>query len=235
MAARRAPRPSQAALPLARLVFAVCLFAIAGLGGCKPKIGDSCTTSTDCSVNGDRLCDTSQPDGYCTVFNCEPDSCPEGEAICVAFDDMVCGMPDPRRRFARTFCMAVCDDNSDCRSGYQCIDVGNEVVDTAPPTHRVCLVPMSAAPPPPDAEPSEGATVCDAGPLAPWDAPETPPLDAASEAEASAEAGGEASVDATTDATPDAGGADADGSAEIGTGADAASDAIAADGDASGE
>ncbi|MFW5740185.1 MAG: hypothetical protein ACOC1F_07450, partial [Myxococcota bacterium] len=53
--------------------------------GCNPKIGDDCTNSTDCSVSGDRLCDTTQPGGYCTVFNCEPDMCPE-EAQCVAFD-----------------------------------------------------------------------------------------------------------------------------------------------------
>src|SRR5690242_18467125 len=46
--------------------------------GCKPKIGDECKTSTDCSVTGDRLCDITQPSGYCTIFNCEePGSCPD--------------------------------------------------------------------------------------------------------------------------------------------------------------
>ena len=52
--------------------------------GCSPKIGDECATALDCSALGDRLCDTTQPGGYCTIFNCEPDTCPE-EAACVAF------------------------------------------------------------------------------------------------------------------------------------------------------
>src|SRR5258705_13828561 len=50
--------------------------------GCSPKIGDKCSVSTDCSVQGDRLCDPTQPGGYCTVFNCEPDRCPD-ESVCV--------------------------------------------------------------------------------------------------------------------------------------------------------
>src|SRR5687768_17386078 len=57
---------------------------LAAATGCAPEIGDDCTTSIDCSQLGDRLCDTSQPDGYCTIFNCEPDQCPE-EAVCIAF------------------------------------------------------------------------------------------------------------------------------------------------------
>ena len=52
--------------------------------GCTPSIGDECVTSLDCSQLGDRLCDASQPLGYCTIFNCEPDACPE-EAICMGF------------------------------------------------------------------------------------------------------------------------------------------------------
>ncbi len=110
--------------------------------GCAPKIGKSCTLSTDCSQLGDRLCDTNQPDGYCTIFNCEPDNCPD--SICVGFDpslDPACRNVDDGRwpRFQRSFCMAPCSSDSDCRDGYECIDLsvsGNrqsrraEVVDT---------------------------------------------------------------------------------------------------------
>ena len=95
--------------------------------GCRPQIGDECVGSVDCSQQGDRLCDTSQPGGYCTAFNCEPDACPEGEAVCVAFGlelDPACQSQgyDPRwSRFERTFCMAVCEEDADCRDGYVCL------------------------------------------------------------------------------------------------------------------
>ncbi len=94
--------------------------------GCTPKIGNSCTLSTDCSSLGDRLCDTTQPNGYCTVFNCEPDQCPN--AICVAFDptlDPACGSADNGRapRFEASFCLAPCSSNSDCRDQYECVDL----------------------------------------------------------------------------------------------------------------
>jgi hypothetical protein len=94
--------------------------------GCTPKIGNSCNLSTDCSPVGDRLCDTTQPNGYCTIFNCEPDQCPS--SICVAFDtslDPACGQADNGRspRFEQSFCMAPCSSNSDCRAQYQCVDL----------------------------------------------------------------------------------------------------------------
>jgi hypothetical protein len=93
---------------------------------CSPQIGKKCSISTDCSQLGDRLCDTTQPGGYCTVFNCEPDSCPN--AICVAFDpslDPACGSAALGRppRFERTFCLAHCDTTSDCRDQYECVDL----------------------------------------------------------------------------------------------------------------
>src|SRR5690606_19404432 len=104
----------------------VLIAAVLAVGsGCTPEIGDECQTAIDCSTLGDRLCDTSQPGGYCTVFNCEPDTC-EDEAVCVAFAnelDPACqGVDDGRfGRFGRTFCMRVCDKTSDCRSGYECV------------------------------------------------------------------------------------------------------------------
>ena len=41
------------------------------------EIGDECTTSVDCSPEGDRMCDIAQRGGYCTIRDCTPDSCPD--------------------------------------------------------------------------------------------------------------------------------------------------------------
>jgi hypothetical protein len=64
------------------------------LGGCGKEIGDACTLSSDCSPNGDRLCQcwncsgtdpTSNSDnGYCTIQGCDFGTCPD-EAACIRF------------------------------------------------------------------------------------------------------------------------------------------------------
>src|SRR3954471_21040736 len=97
--------------------------------GCTPKIGDSCTVSTNCSAAGDRLCDVTQPGGYCTVFNCEPGTCPE-DSVCINFGSTLSSVspaqctpaqgPSP---YQRSFCMASCGSDSDCRGGYTCLDL----------------------------------------------------------------------------------------------------------------
>jgi hypothetical protein len=135
--------------PIALL--AAVIGAISALG-CTPKIGDDCSTSTDCSTRGDRLCDTTQPGGYCTIFNCEPGNCPD-EAQCVAFDftlDPLCNEPYATPRFQRTFCMRRCKNNGDCRSGYVCLDTGPQpnawgaiVVDHDPEGMKVCVAQSS--------------------------------------------------------------------------------------------
>ncbi len=113
-------------MPLRPLLLPVALAICALLVGCTPQIGNSCSQSTDCSQLGDRLCDTTEPGGYCTIFNCEPDTCPN--SVCVAFDptlDPACGAVDDGRypRFESTFCMKACNSDGDCRDGYQCIDL----------------------------------------------------------------------------------------------------------------
>lgn len=167
--------------------FATLLGLTAIAVGCKPKIGDACSSSSDCSAQADRLCDTTQPGGYCTLFNCEPGNCPEDESVCVAFSDTICDDPLRTPRFQRTFCMAPCDDDGDCRSEYRCIDMGSAVIDANPKTRKVCAVPPRApseqdggAPgvcePPPDAGfpepspiPSPGEGDAGAGDAAPLD------------------------------------------------------------------
>jgi len=99
------------------------LLALAA-SGCTPSIGDKCSLSTDCSLRGDRLCDTSQPGGYCTVFNCGANSCPD-QAACVLFNPSIqgCGYNDRSpSRTGRSFCLAKCGSDGDCRAGYTCSD-----------------------------------------------------------------------------------------------------------------
>jgi hypothetical protein len=121
------------------------------MSGCTPDIGAKCTTATECSQMGDRACDTSLPGGYCTIFNCEPDTCPS-EAACIGFlqnisQNSACQDPNDTRML-RTFCMVHCSDNSDCRGGYVCGDMNAldnpwraTLVDRSNRDGRVCIVP----------------------------------------------------------------------------------------------
>ena len=60
------------------------LAAAVGLSSCGKKIGDDCQTATDCDPNGARICDLSQPGGYCTILGCDETTCPS-EAACIRF------------------------------------------------------------------------------------------------------------------------------------------------------
>jgi hypothetical protein len=83
--------------------------------GCAPEVGDECSNALDCSASASRVCDRTQPSGYCTLLGCEEGTCPE-EAVCVRFNPSV-------DRLASTYCMFKCEDSSDCRSdqGYRCL------------------------------------------------------------------------------------------------------------------
>ncbi|MBL4686030.1 MAG: hypothetical protein JKY37_15660 [Nannocystaceae bacterium] len=67
--------------------------ALLALGACKAKIGDECRRSTDCSLQGERICDlsnrvngagaqSSNGQGECTIEGCGRGTCPK-EAACV--------------------------------------------------------------------------------------------------------------------------------------------------------
>ena len=88
------------------------LMAGFALSGCPNNIGDACGSSTDCSVTGDRQCDLAQPGGYCTVFSCDPDTCPQGACVEWRF------VPS---RTAETWCMKTCDNDGNCRAEYSCV------------------------------------------------------------------------------------------------------------------
>ncbi|AUX37263.1 MULTISPECIES: hypothetical protein [Sorangium] len=174
----------------------VVLGASSLLAGCGPQIGDACITSLDCAQQEQELfCDGTQPGGYCTVFNCKPDSC-QGSSVCVAFNpvlDQACGALENVRwpRFARTFCMATCDDDDDCRSGYSCVALRDirsaaaippgernaAIVDAEPEGSKACLPDPSSPPSAPgetSGDADSGPGVCGAAPEQPAWTPYTP-------------------------------------------------------------
>ncbi|MEZ4308257.1 MAG: hypothetical protein R3F14_09460 [Polyangiaceae bacterium] len=157
---------------MARSVGLLPLLSVAALAlasvGCLPKIGDDCVSSLDCSQRGERLCDGTQPGGYCTIFGCEPDGCPD-DASCVAFNhvlDPACGSTndgeDPR--FERTYCVLPCNEKSDCRDGYDCVEVaarGGLVLDKENPREKVCLTAVTTSTE--DTTPAQLPGVCEPG------------------------------------------------------------------------
>lgn len=66
---------------------------------CGHNIGDPCASNIDCAQDGSRICDLSQPGGYCTWDGCDDSSCPS-ESVCVRFFDQkyptgLCPSPEP--------------------------------------------------------------------------------------------------------------------------------------------
>ena len=83
------------------------------LGSCAPKLGDGCKQGIDCDVRNQRICDRSQPGGYCTIPNCKPGDCGD-DGVCVRF------RPD-QPRLSVNYCMLKCGSTSDCdRDAYVC-------------------------------------------------------------------------------------------------------------------
>lgn len=126
--------------PWSRLVFAaIALFALGATSACSPRIGDSCSTSINCSINGDRSCDTTQPGGACVVLDCQADQCAD-DAVCARFNPA-----EPRRSVVA--CMRRCNSDGDCRQGdgFRCVDTMTymdglfaEIVDRERPDARFC-------------------------------------------------------------------------------------------------
>ncbi|HTQ05931.1 MAG TPA: hypothetical protein VMI54_18850 [Polyangiaceae bacterium] len=180
------------------------LVLAAGMAACKPQIGGRCTTSTDCSQTGDRLCDISQPGGYCTIFNCEPEGsnastkCPD-EAACIALGESPSPVPGCENdlgstAYQRSFCLKKCNHTSDCRSGYVCKDLATDprykAVDVDGPT-KVCTVDFDAPAPVTDGPDAVSTGVCTGTSNVDWDAGLLPtPINAG---ETSSAGGGETS------------------------------------------
>jgi len=135
------PTPMPRFLTCASLCLALILVV-----GCGKEIGDACALSSECSAQGDRICDIASPGGYCTVFGCDFDTCPE-ESVCVRFfsvssSNLTCDpleedisedrcTPDELCTFGGScvprsaefrYCMKKCGGNGDCRNNYECRD-----------------------------------------------------------------------------------------------------------------
>lgn len=123
--------------------------AALALSGCTPHIGDSCQLNTDCSIEGTLQCDNSMPNGYCTFFDCGPDSC-QDSAACVLLQASVPGCPysdyQSPSRTGRSMCLAQCHQDSDCRTGdgFVCRDPRqppwNAVILDDDQSQRVCIL-----------------------------------------------------------------------------------------------
>jgi hypothetical protein len=197
------------------LAFAALALAAPALVACQPNIGDDCTNHAECAYSGSRICEPNLPGGYCTIFNCEPGSCPD-EAVCVAYNSVPSPRPecaDPSdRRLQRTFCMKACSSRSDCRTddGYDCVDLSDPkqnpwdavVVERGSYSRKICTVPLSG-----DFSPVTGETsaagVCSPSTQTDASFPTPPPLDAGG-SDANAPRG-----DASTPPFTDAGARDA--------------------------
>lgn len=123
-------------------LIALALLLATGLAaGCGQEIGDSCVISSDCSPNGDRQCDPLAKEGYCTIQGCDYNTCPD-EAVCIRFFsggftnrpcqahadcslDELCALDGfcVTRKSEQRNCMRKCDNNDDCRDGYECRDL----------------------------------------------------------------------------------------------------------------
>ncbi len=147
---------------------ALLISCLVALAACQPKVGDSCDVDSDCSRTGERICDSTQPGGYCTVFGCDPTSCPDDESVCISFGNVMttaggCDGSGSVSPYARNFCMARCGGDGDCRGGYVCVDMaaenpwGADVVTSDPGSTKVCVRPYSGAPLP-NGQPSEYCT-----------------------------------------------------------------------------
>jgi hypothetical protein len=132
------------------------------LGACAAQIGDPCQDNIDCSARGDRICDTAQREGYCTIQGCSARSCPD-DAVCVAFYPVgfLTTPCDPEREDAvapqiestddcrsdevclssglcaqsaqvQRFCMKPCERAGDCRTGYECGETGSAGAEAVP-------------------------------------------------------------------------------------------------------
>jgi hypothetical protein len=109
--------------------------------GCKPKIGDPCKVSTDCSLRGERTCDLSYTiggEGECIIDGCTLGTCPK-EAACVKvyaseFLSVACdperedvSVPDPDAECSEASCPGLpplddCQHNEVCLSEGLCAD-----------------------------------------------------------------------------------------------------------------
>lgn len=109
--------------------FALLLAVGLSAAACSKKVGDSCQTAADCNPNGGRICDLSQPGGYCTILGCDETTCPS-EATCVRYFPV---------QFLTKPCNPFCEDRRCQSAGDAGVDGGNPNLDGGlPPCPMTC-------------------------------------------------------------------------------------------------
>jgi len=95
-------------MKVTRTVFSLHVVLVALLlGACGSLAGDACEMDTDCGAS--LVCDTTFPEGYCTLGQCATLGCSD-KGICVHFDPYT------------SYCMAPCAASDECRDGYECVE-----------------------------------------------------------------------------------------------------------------
>ena len=118
---------------------------------CGKKIGEGCRTNIDCAQDGSRICDLSQPGGYCTEDGCDDSSCPS-ESICVRFFDQKyptgeCSLPPGTSPGTAGTCNIPPDTADQCRTSGQCLPDELCVVcgpSSSVPEPYACCVPSAS-------------------------------------------------------------------------------------------
>jgi hypothetical protein len=119
------PKPDATRLVCVPLALGVCL--LAAEAGCSRKVGDGCTLSTDCDPTGSRVCDLSQPGGYCTIDGCDDKSCP---------DESVCIRTFPQQYLTKP-CDPLCEDSPCANGAAGCACAGAATDDCT--TDEICI------------------------------------------------------------------------------------------------
>ena len=101
------------------------------LPACGHNVGDSCSTNIDCTQDGSRICDLSQPGGYCTLDGCDDSSCPS-ESVCVRFFD---------QKFPTGTCSSPPGTIGECRADELCVVCGPS---SSQPEPLSCCVPSTS-------------------------------------------------------------------------------------------
>jgi hypothetical protein len=110
-------------VPYGRLLLVTSTLAML-VGACSHEIGDSCKVAADCDPNGTRVCDLSQPGGYCTMVGCDEKSCPSSSVCIRYFPEKLIVQEAPDAGGAP-------DAGHQCRA--QCEDINNTPVDAGCP------------------------------------------------------------------------------------------------------
>jgi hypothetical protein len=105
----------------------LCLLAPA----CGNNIGDRCQTNIDCAQDGSRICDLSQPGGYCTEDGCDDSSCPS-ESVCVRFFD---------QKYPTGTCSSPPGTIGECQPDELCVVCGPS---SSQPEAEPCCVPSAS-------------------------------------------------------------------------------------------